>query len=473
MRGMKLFTSAMLTLFVVVAAAMPAVADTVTLQMVVKDLNPSDTDSMLFIEALEKGLAAYGMDVKFDVVEMPPGNYAEKLGLMIMSGSIPDIIYFQGGDKKIAEQGILEDLRPYAEKSEVVQKALWEHNKIRLQNYPYLIRAYPIRTRVLVIREDWLQKSGVTQPETVDDYYKLMKAIAEADFDGNGQNDTYGITATGNLVRLDAVYNQAFGISQTWLKAEDGKYVYYKVSQAEKDKLAHYAKLFQEKILDQEYVTTKWDTMEDKFYNGRVAIVAGTSGKTIDIYETKMQVKHPDAKLVALAPPKGVGQGFSAVDVSKEPRGFSISALSKNKEAAFKVLEYMMTPEGQVLDQLGLEGVHYTKEGGKIVPTPKVAQWFERFAIVTPEAWTPPEGVLGQAALDSMDLAAKFFVEDNKFNLPEEYIANWDAMENLYKEYSYKIITGASPSDAFDEFVEKWYELGGSQITEYANETLK
>lgn len=470
MKGLRAAGIIMVALWV--AFATPAIAETVKLQMVVKDLNPSDADSMQFIAKMEDGLAAYGVPVKFELVEVPSANYAEKLSLMILSGSIPDIIYFQGGDEKIAEQGILEDLRPYVAKSEIVQKALWEHNKIRLQNYPYLIRAYPISTRVLVIREDWLQKSGIPQPETLDDFYNLMKTIADGDFDGNGQKDTYGITATGDLSRLDAVYNQAFGISQTWLKGSDDKYVYYKVSPAEKEKLTYYAKLFQDKLLDQEYVTTQWDTMEDKFYNGRVAIIAGTSGKTIDIYETKMQAKHPDTNLIALPPPKGVGQGFLAVDVAKEPRGFAISALSKHKDVAFKVLEYMMTPEGQILDQLGFEGVHHTREGGKVVPTPKVAQWFERFFIVTPEAWTLPEGVLGKAAMDSTNLAAKFFAEDNNFAVPEEHIASWDAMENLYKEYSYKIITGASPISAFDEFVQKWYELGGTPITEYANQKL-
>ena len=31
---------------------------------------------------------------------------------MLLSGDIPDLIYFQGGDQKMAEQGILEDLTP-------------------------------------------------------------------------------------------------------------------------------------------------------------------------------------------------------------------------------------------------------------------------------------------------------------------------------------------------------------------------
>ena len=33
-----------------------------------------------------------------------------------------------------------------------------------------------------------------------------------------------------------------------------------------------------------------------------------------------------------------------------------------------------------------------------------------------------------------------------------------------------QIITGEKPVDAFDDFVKQWYEMGGTQITEEANE---
>ena len=47
----------------------------------------------------------------------PASGYADALGVMLLSGDIPDLIYFQGGDQKMAEQGILEDLTPWIEKT--------------------------------------------------------------------------------------------------------------------------------------------------------------------------------------------------------------------------------------------------------------------------------------------------------------------------------------------------------------------
>ncbi|NQD68665.1 ABC transporter substrate-binding protein, partial [Bacillus haikouensis] len=81
--------------------------------------------------------------------------------------------------------------------------------------------------------------------------------------------------------------------------------------------------------------------------------------------------------------------------------------------------------------------------------------------------------LLSEPAANSQDLAGKFYAEDNSFIIPEEYVSSWDAMENLYKEFSTDIITGKRSIDDFDKFVEEWKNAGGEQITDYANKQLK
>lgn len=88
-----------------------------------------------------------------------------------IEGDIPDLIYFQGGDAKMADQkGILEDLNPWIEKSPNLKAALWPHNVDRLKNYPYLLYIYPPARPQPVIRKDWLDKLGIAPPQTVDEY---------------------------------------------------------------------------------------------------------------------------------------------------------------------------------------------------------------------------------------------------------------------------------------------------------------
>jgi putative aldouronate transport system substrate-binding protein len=51
----------------------------------------------------------------------------------------------------------------------------------------------PIRAAVM-FRQDWLDKLGLKAPGNYRGFVQVAKAFTEQDPDGNGQNDTYGIT---------------------------------------------------------------------------------------------------------------------------------------------------------------------------------------------------------------------------------------------------------------------------------------
>ena len=438
-----------------------------------KDLNPSDPDSVKYIEAIEEGLAKQGVHIKIQLVEMPSSGYTSKLTLMLISGKVPDIIYFQGGgDTVMGEQGLLVDLLPLVNESEIFQERMPIHNRKRLENFPYLLRVSQPSSKVPVMRSDWLDELDLDPPETVEEYYHLMKKISESDLDGNGRLDTYGIGTTENTERLDFIFDKAFGITSTWILDEEGNYVYSRVTEFEKNKLAFYRKLFEEKILDNEYITTKWDSYEDKFYNGKMGIAMATNGTVVDIYENKMRTINGDnVDLIPFDPPKGVDQGFQAIDVTKEERGYAISAVSEHKEIAFKVLEFMLSDDGMMLDRVGLEGEQYNIVDGEVVLTPKSKEWYSRF--FNTSEWEPPVPLFGDAAIESEKIVEQYSSEDINFIIPRELATTWDALTTMYKEYSYKIISGEYPISKFDEFVKEWYQEGGKKITEYANIVLK
>ena len=178
------------------ALAVPVLADPVTLRLVSKDLLTSNPDDVKEMQAIEAAMKAAGTDLDIQIVDMPSAGYADALGVKLLSGDIPDIIYFQGGDQKMADQGVLEDLTPWIDKEPNIKAALWPHNVARLKNYPYLLYIYPPREPQPVMRKDWFDKLGLPMPQTVDDYEKLFKAIHDADLDGDGKTgDTLGLTA--------------------------------------------------------------------------------------------------------------------------------------------------------------------------------------------------------------------------------------------------------------------------------------
>ncbi|OUM97231.1 MAG: ABC transporter substrate-binding protein [Thermobacillus sp. ZCTH02-B1] len=451
-------------------------AEPVTIRIVIKDVSASNPLYARYFDTLEAELLEHeGLHVQFEIVELPQGNYAENLNLLLLGGDIPDLIYFQGGDQPIAAQGLLEDLRPYIENSKYLKGIMMEHNVKRIENYPYLLWIKPVTPKVPVVRADWFNElstgRALLDNPTVDNYYAFFRELVDS---GKAK---YGITVAGDLAEIDFIFNEAFGITSTWLKKDDGTYEHSLVSEAEKNKLAFYNRLYREGLLDNEYMTKQWDTKEDAFYKGDAGVVVGTAGKVLDLYEGRMKELNGDqAGLVVLPPAKGVSQGFGATDVTKESRGFAISALSEHKDIVFRVLDFLAGPEGQTLDRLGFEGQHYNVVDGKAVLTEAYfSEWYASF-------WEPIEvntsipvdgSLLGPAGQESLEISAQFFKEDNNFAIPEEYVATWDALSNLYKEYAADIISGKRPVDDFAKFVEAWYANGGRELADYANSVLK
>lgn len=455
--------------------------DVVTIKLAMKDEGPSNPVAVKFFEELEKGLLEdEGLKVNIELVEVAQGNYAEKLGLLLNSGEIPDLIYFQGGDLPFSQQGLMEDLTPYIESSKYLKDIMYPYDVKRLENYPYLLWIKPLSQKVPVVRSTWLEETesgkALLEDPTVDNYYAFFKELKDKQIGGAGK-PKYAITVSGDIAELDFIFNMAFGITQTWLEKEDGTFEFAKVSQYEKEKLAFYNKLYEEGLLDPEFLTKQWDTKESAFYDQDAAVIVGTAGKVVDLYNGKVvQLDGEEAQLVVLPPAKGISQGYGATDITKQSRGIAISSVSKHKDIAFKILDYLASPKGQMLDRLGFEGEHYNVENDEIVPTEKYyAEWYARF-------WEPvdfePEKplakpLLSEPAQASLDLVNEYFSEDNNFIIPEELTTNWDAMENLYREFAADVITGKRPIDDFDSFVKEWYDLGGTQLTEYANKHLK
>ena len=453
----------------------PTFAQSVPLRIVSKDLLTTNPEDVKEIEAIEAALKAAGTDVDLQIVDLPGSGYADALGVMLLSGDIPDIIYFQGGDQKMAEQNILEDLGPWIEKSPDLKAALWPHNVERLKNYPYLLYIYPPRAPQPVIRQDWLDKLGMAPPTTVEEYEALFKAIHEGDLDGDGTpGNTLALTGYQNTNELDSIFNQAFGVTGTWMKDASGAWVNSRVTDAEKAKLEFYARLASEGLYDKEYVTNTFDVKEDKFYTGKAGVIFGSSPEVIDIYAGKMNQAHPgeDIALALLPLPKGPGgQGLAAVDVSKESRGFAVSAVSEHKEEAVKVLDFMASKAGQDIDRMGFEGEQYTKDAsGAVTFTDKISTWYARF--FNAANWTAPTQQLSPTAQAALDTIKASFVADNAFVWPADYAADVDATEQVYRSWVAKFITGEASLDQWDQFVSEYNSAGGTKMAEYARTVL-
>lgn len=447
----------------------------VTVKIVVKDVFPDDENTQRLAQAINKQMAARGQYVDVQFIEPPASSYGTSMPLAVMNGEVEaDLIYLQGGDKNLADQGLLTDLTPYLESCTYIKQLMDNSNVAKMASYPYLLWLAPPRVSTPVVRTDWLE--GVSSYETLianptpENYTAFFKELKEV----NGAD--YAFTMYGDLQKLDAFFNHAFGVTGTVVK-EDGNWIFSKASRAEKEKLAFYAQLYAEGLLDPDFLTLTWDVAEQRFYEGEAAVLAGTAGGVIQVYDQKMMSLYGEsAALTVLPPASGVSQSYQSIDVTKESRGFAINIDSQVKDAAWAVLEFMATPEGRILDKVGIEGIHYTVEDGKILFTDAFSGWWAHFWDTTnnfePQDPYLAEPVLTAAASDSLAKVNEYMVMDTNLLIPQELTPQWDAMNNLYNEYATDIVRGIKPVDAFDEFVEKWNEAGGNDMHDLLQSTF-
>ena len=146
------------------------------------------------------------------------------------------------------------------------------------------------------------------------------------------------------------------------------------------------------------------------------------------------------------------------------------------KDAAFAILEYMASPEGRMIDKLGVEGKHYTISDGVVTFTEDWGSYWARFFPTVdglPADLKLATPVLSTPAQDSLTLGAQFYANDVNVIIPEDLQPQLAAVKSIYTEYANEIVRGVRPVEDFAEMVEKFNAAGGDQLNEYINSVLK
>ncbi|MDR1669840.1 MAG: extracellular solute-binding protein [Oscillospiraceae bacterium] len=120
------------------------------------------------------------------------------------------------------------------------------------------------------IRQDWLEKAGLGDPQTLDDVLAAAKTFVEMDLAGNG--NTVGIElnnamdervmagAYNNPGTLDPLFAYYNAYPQNWYKDGSGQYVYGSVTPQAKEALGVVAQMYQDGIIDKEFATKDYLT---------------------------------------------------------------------------------------------------------------------------------------------------------------------------------------------------------------------
>lgn len=456
-----------------------------------------------------------GLRVVFDNIDGQ--QYNDLINVRLASGDAPDVFslsphatmtkFFDQGIIRTFDEDIMAALAPkfYELYMAEAPQAL---DIVRLQEDPMQLMAIPqykFHAQFIfpyVWRMDWLNNVGIDKvPDNLDEVEEALYKFAKEDPDGNGKDDTYGISATG----LRVVYG-AYGFMQDqWAELEDGSLGYWAVQPAMKEALERLSKWYADGVIDPEFV----GGLASENLGGRGDLTQAFHIDRIGLsthgdywtwcqqtpqglnYQEFIKTHENADEILAIKPPilanDGVSRNTNRATVTQNTFWCINADLPDDTLAMFfKALDWIYgSMENYRTIWYGIEGEHWDwDDEGLSQPLGdyaldkglqnKIGAYTTLGAIIEPFDYQA--GVRGNLKkwADELDLNDPTFTKYGMTNkllvTPASYNLYWTELDKIQKEAYNDIITGAQPIDSFDDFVAKWMSSGGEQVTKEASE---
>ena len=313
--------------------------------------------------------------IELQVTSIDHNSYNDQLALAFASGDVADVVILSAEYyAAYAAQGALADITDYWENSDLKASGRISEeyiNSLYINDSLYAFTPARGNGCITYLRQDWLDKLGLAVPTTYDEYIAVLEAFTNNDPDGNGKNDTYGVTAAG-IISTEAPWTNY--LPEFWqdsypdfYQKEDGTWVDGFSEQATADALQRLKDAYAKGIIDMEVTTNKTSSCRDKFYAGNVGAFTYWAGKWNMTLEQNVQNLFPDAKLVAIPAIKELG-GYT----ERQSPVLAITNKCENPAGVFKYLFETMLDgaEGQKLFSYGVEGTHWEMNNGTFTQLP-------------------------------------------------------------------------------------------------------
>ncbi|MDR6549042.1 extracellular solute-binding protein [Paenibacillus qinlingensis] len=303
------------------------------------------------------------VDVTF--MPIPRTKPEDKLNVLFASGEAPDLIqdYDMKNRSSWYESKQLLPLDDLIAKNSVEFKALLERNPLLKKFgtrsdgklYDIAVLGKLEVNWVFMVRTDWLKKLGLEAPKTTDELFAVAKAFTEKDPDGNGKNDTYGLTLGGGYNQK--VIDFMFGVPVfSNYNSKDGNLQYSWENQ--QASLTFKKKLFQENAIDKDFAAdTTGDKAKRDFLNGKLGFYTGGVPSAIEM-ETLLK-NDPNAVVTPILLPKSSFGQFSPPVTSPVQNAAVVNAKAKDPVAVIKYLDFLTKESTQKALKWGIEGEHY------------------------------------------------------------------------------------------------------------------
>ncbi|NUR73828.1 MAG: extracellular solute-binding protein [Hamadaea sp.] len=443
---------------------------------------------------------------KLDISWVPNADYTDKTNVVLASNKIPDVMAVDEKSPtfvKAAEAGAFWDLTGKLDKYpnlKATDKQVERNSSVNGKVYG-IYRIRPLLRSAVVIRKDWLAKVGLTEPQSVDDLYKIAKAFTEQDPDGNGKKDTYGLIIPkwpGNYAS-----SSPYDVLETWFGApngwgeRNGKLVPGFDTEEFIQANRELRKWISEGLVNKDFATLDSANWNDPFVQGKGGIIIDVNvraNQLIDLFKQKTPNDFDKVTMVGNLK-RSDGQKFSSPFTGYN----NVLAISKQHVRTEKQLDELLTvldklesKEGSALLSNGIEGRNYKVENGKAVPINQTDPQVKIIQNDVDKAFiqlgTRASVGIGQYApayTDEVsqklyDLRATLMNEDLKTAVHNPALAvisptlvqKGATLNLIIPDARIKFLSGQITEEQLRAEVKRWYDSGGTQVAQETNDLV-
>jgi putative aldouronate transport system substrate-binding protein len=440
------------------------------------------------------------LNVELDFLAPPASGYEQQLQLALISGDIPDVIFFpsEGDDIFInaVNDGVVIPLNDYIEKSENLMKYSYEHSwealkTLRDGNIYGVPRTSMTRHDGFIVRKDWMDNLGIEVPAdaemTIEQFTDMMRRFTFEDPDGNGVKDTYGF---GSYVDANKVLQPVL-ISELghygWQAYEGAEYEYMlpeydRNSKVYDNILAYTRDLYLEGILDPDSPINDNKTATERFDRGMFGVYKGFAGH-VGSREVALKKQVPDAELTYIFVKGPDGEVKGGVYGTGIWGVWAITSKAKDPEKVIEMFDYLLSDVGWDMVSYGIEGVHYKLENGEKVYLPEAGVAFgtqrnivrrhdDPSFFLRPDSYTK-EDVEAALPLIQKAVDAAITSLDQGYTPPAARQPNFMDYKLTWDEKTTRIILGDLPLEEMEKIRDDWYKNSGEQYLKEMNEFIK
>jgi len=388
------------------------------------------------------------LGVKLEFRHPPSGGGADQdqFNLMIASRQLPDIIewnwldsYPGGPVKAIMDKVIIrlnDDLPKYAPN---LSKYLSQHPNVKklivtddgdIYGFPVLREDPKINCFYYgpQVRADWLKKLNLNAPETVSDWYNMLKKFVNNDPNGNGKKDERGFSIIRGAANPRAAFDYSSFLIGAWgIKTDffqvNGKVKYGPLETKYKEFIATLQKWWREGLIDPDILTMNQKAIKANVQNdligSYIGLLGGDMGFYLNLGKDIIGVKYPVLN-------KGDQPIVGQSELVFARRSAAITTACKNVPLAMKVLDWGYSKEGYMAFNFGIQGKTYVMKDGKPVYTDEILK--------NPQGLDPMTAMAryGRSSISGPFVQAKDYAIQLTMAWPQqrEAVSQWNQCKN-------------------------------------------